>query len=300
MLDMETRLARIESQLSQVLNGQGQQQQSKPSSEGDEAVDEYSPGQDAIIGTDDYIQALSDNQSPGDLVLQGGGSQLKLPPLEEIVPIISEYFVNFNTVIPLFHQPTFMRMLHEWYSPNSRHDNAAWAAVNIVMAMAHRCMLRPGVDLIAQGEKVSHCLRNAQSIVSDLVTREEDLLGLQVLLGMIVLFQGSRDTKPASVLIGTAVRLAHRMQLHTVESMQYFAPDVQMHRKRLFWMTYMLDKVRSIPTRKVQAEPTDSSFRTSACAARRLRFSWMLTSICLCRIWSPRMVPACSTPLTAL
>ncbi|KAK2029631.1 fungal-specific transcription factor domain-containing protein [Colletotrichum zoysiae] len=168
----------------------------------------------------------------------------KLPPLEDMMPIIEEYFSRYNAIMPLFDQKTFMRMLSEWYSPSSQHSAAVWAAINIVMALGYRCSLKePGnVETLRDDQKVLYHMRNAQSAVSDLVTREEDLLGVQVLVGMVILFQGTKDPKPASVVIGTAIRLAHRMQLHDKESMSFFPAEVARQRARVFWMAYIMDK----------------------------------------------------------
>ncbi|KAF9882500.1 nadh oxidase [Colletotrichum karsti] len=190
----------------------------------------------------DFMECTSSSESPSECVQES--ERLKLPPLQEIVPVVDEFFSNYNTIMPLFDQPTFMRMLSNWYVPSSPQSTAVWAAVNIAMALGYRCALKqPGnLDALVDDQKVQHHMRNVQSVVSELVTREEDLLGLQVLLGMVVLFLGTREPKPASVLIGTAVRLAHRMHLHDKESLQSFSPDIARQRTRLFWMTYTLDK----------------------------------------------------------
>ncbi len=68
------------------------------------------------------------------------------------------------------------------------------------------------------------------------------MLGMQVLLGLVVLFKGMRDPRPACVLIGTAVRLAHRLHLHSRDSQSRYAPDEALQRNRLFWIAYYLDK----------------------------------------------------------
>lgn len=186
---------------------------------------------------------MSSSESPSEWVTEP--EKPKLPPLEEIMPIIDEFFNRYNCVMPLFDPPTFMRMLSNWYVPSSGQSTAVWAAVNIAMALGYRCTLKEqgSLDALVDDQKVMYHMRNVQSVVSDLVTREEDLLGLQVLLGMVVLFLGTKDPKPASVLIGTAVRLAHRMHLHDKESLQYFSPEVSRQRARLFWITYIMDKV---------------------------------------------------------
>ncbi|KXH61061.1 fungal specific transcription factor domain-containing protein [Colletotrichum salicis] len=193
-------------------------------------------------GDTEFINAFSCSESPSEWVVET--EKPKLPPLEEIMPVIDEFFNRYNSIMPLFDQPTFMRMLSDWYSPSSCHSSAAWAAINIALALGYRCTLKQSgnLDALVDDQKVLHHMRNVQSVVSDLVTREEDLLGIQVLVGMVVLFQGTKDPKPASVLIGTAIRLAHRLHLHDKESLQYFPAAVARQRSRLFWIAYCMDK----------------------------------------------------------
>lgn len=172
--------------------------------------------------------------------------ELPLPPLADIMPIVDHYFGTFAHIIPLFDQESFMHMLHQWYMDPSTHNKAAWAAIQVVLAIA----LRTPVPELLNGsggadrhQRANFFLKNAQTVVSDLVTRDQDLLGLQVLLGIVLLFQNSSDNSPASVIIGTAIRLAHRMRLHSKEHTKYYSPEENLRRQQLFWVAYILDKV---------------------------------------------------------
>ncbi|KZL72843.1 fungal specific transcription factor domain-containing protein [Colletotrichum tofieldiae] len=246
--ELESRLARIEQQLQHALEANVRLSSQVPPSSPviTNTIESSTEGGDSTGGdsTDgaDLSNAFSCRTSPGEWTVEP--EKPKLPPLEEIMPVIEEFFNRYNSIMPLFDQETFMRMLSDWYSPSSQQSPAVWAAINIAMALGYRCGLKqPGnVESLVDDQKVLHHMRNVQSVVSDLVTREEDLLGVQVLVGMVILFQGTKDPKPASVLIGTAIRLAHRMQLHDKVSLRFFPPEVARHRSRLFWMTYVMDK----------------------------------------------------------
>lgn len=256
MRALEDRLARIESQLGQVVavasaavtagSRNTPPAHTHPSPAGAAATPNYLSSDD--LGA--FLQGLS--PAP-DWEFEHPVAQHQLPPLDEILPMIDSYFMHFNSIIPLFQQPAFMRMLHDYYhSPSaaaadSRH--AVWAAVNIVLALAYRMPGRATQDSAAtdrlpsdRDEHVSRYLQNAQSALSQLVTRDEDLLGLQVLLGMVILFSSTGDSRPSLVLIGTAVRLAHRLRLQSREPQAMFSPEVNLQRSRIFWITYMLDK----------------------------------------------------------
>ncbi|XXH03348.1 hypothetical protein Hte_009746 [Hypoxylon texense] len=157
-----------------------------------------------------------------------------IPPLTEILPVVEDYFRDFNFALPLFRQHEFMRMLYDFYSDREKPKKlgASWAAINVVLAIGYRIRTIETNDVAVRFDdrKVKKCIDNAQKELDELVTREEDILGVQVLLGLVILFQTNIDQKPASVLIGTAVRLAHRLQLHVKSSVSNFPPEIARHR----------------------------------------------------------------------
>ena len=177
------------------------------------------------------------DQGPAEIGVQT--QQLLLPPLAEILPTIDSYFEFINAIIPLFHEPSFKRMLYYWYSPSSRRPEADWAAINIVLALAYRILQ----DLPMEHGKVAQCVRNVQHVMTNLLLRNDDLLGLQVLLGMVMLYQGAKDSRLANVLIGSAVRLAHSMSLHRKIPGDSLYPELAQQKNRVFWIAYCLDKV---------------------------------------------------------
>ncbi|KAI1646270.1 fungal-specific transcription factor domain-containing protein [Daldinia loculata] len=169
-----------------------------------------------------------------------------LPPLTEILPVIEDYFRDFNTALPLFHQQHFMQMLLDFYSEQepTKKSRAVWAAINVVLALGLRIRTVETDEIIVRFDdtKIKHCIDNAQKELDELVTREEDTLGIEVLLGLVLLFQTNTDQKPASVLISTAVRLAHRLGLHMKSTLSQYSPEVARHRSNIFWLCYYLDK----------------------------------------------------------
>jgi hypothetical protein len=172
---------------------------------------------------------------------------LKLPPLQEILPVIEAYFKDFNNVIPLFHQSSLMKMMNDFYSGATKAPKVVWAVINTVLGIGYRIMSIEADSIqyrIFEG-KCQECVANVQKVLDGLVTRDEDTLGVQVILGLIVIRQANADSRPASVLISTAVRLAHRLQLHTRASHSSFAPYEANQRDNIFWICYFLDKVRT-------------------------------------------------------
>ncbi|KAG5767784.1 hypothetical protein H9Q72_004481 [Fusarium xylarioides] len=224
---LEARLARIEEQLQIVLNAAKDAQTARPD-------DQSSPS--------DSAESVLNNSANFEEMAKRGFAW-KFDPVNPAVYQVDHYFTTFNGVIPLFQQPEFMKLLSTWYKQPETRDRASWAAIQTVMAIGYRTpqlSLRDSQSVHI--EKADQCLRNAQTVVSELVTRDEDLLGVQILLGIVMLFQNSRDPKPASVLIGTAVRLAHRLKLHSQEAAMQFPAAEAEQRSRVFWIAYTLDK----------------------------------------------------------
>ncbi|KAK3317144.1 fungal-specific transcription factor domain-containing protein [Cercophora scortea] len=195
---------------------------------------------DTFLRFEDETELISDELDP-----ITRHPALKLPPLDHILPIVEAYFTHFNPVIPLFSQVPFMRMLNAFYSsPSSNNSHAEWAAINTVLALGSRL---PFQEASSETHDSTRFMDNAQSALTHLVTRDEDLLGLQVLLGLVLLYQDTKDPRPATVLIGAAVRLTHRLRLQSRNDIQALYPAAEgLHRSRLFWITYMLDKEISL------------------------------------------------------
>jgi hypothetical protein len=162
------------------------------------------------------------------------------------LPIIEHYFQNVNKIIPLFDQLSLMQLFNDWYYNPASRTRVQWAAIQVVIGLGLRT---PGLEAVRSTPRpvkmADACLNNAQSVLPDLVTHDEDLLGLQVLLGIVFLLQYSSDQKPASVVIVSAMRLVHRLELHSSASAQQWPLDEAAQRSRVFWIAYALDKVES-------------------------------------------------------
>ncbi|CAJ2503211.1 Uu.00g106050.m01.CDS01 [Anthostomella pinea] len=177
-------------------------------------------------------------------------NELAVPPMTEVLPIVDLYFQSYNTAIPLYHQPSFMRMLNEYYSEAGEKSRAIGATINIVLAMGYRAQFAFREAAVNQftDAKIKQCIDNAQLVLDELMVREEDTLGLQVILGLVTLFQTHADQKASAVLITTAVRLAHRLQLESKSTLVDFPPDEARQRSNVFWICYWLDKDVSLRT----------------------------------------------------
>lgn len=203
--------------------------------------------------------------------------------MQSILPPLDDYFISFNTFFPIFDQKSFMKWVRNWYSDSSNRDAATWAAINIVLALSlQQCRYdsEPGPS-----QDVQKLVSNAQSVMNSLATRDYDLKGLQVMLGLVIVFQCTLDARPAAVLTATAVKLAHRLKLNSKLGENGMGEEVVAERRRVFWITYILDRDTSIRAREAYLQrdedigvdmPVQNSAEegTTASTAPNLAFLW--------------------------
>lgn len=169
---------------------------------------------------------------------------MQLPPLQQVLSATEVYLTTLNAVLPLFHPGRLLQLINNWYAHPGRRERTTWAAINVVLALAHGRISPEDATL---GESAAYYLHNAQTVLSEVIMGDADLLNVQIVLGMVLLFQGTQDLKPATMLVAIALRLAHELGLHTRRLESLDASQV-MERDRVFWIAYILDRDLSMRT----------------------------------------------------
>jgi hypothetical protein len=191
------------------------------------------------------IRSEDDNHSPKPMVL---------PSLEEILPIIKTYLQDFNSVLPLFHADTLLRSVHDCYNVGPlQRDPVVWAAINVMLALARRHNIVASRDVPSAAVYLSR----AESVLSRVVLGDIQLLNIQVLVGMVMLLQASQDSKPALILIGTTIRLAHGIGLHDRTYSAHLDSVHARQRAYVFWLAYILDKDLSMRSKQPSIQIDD-------------------------------------------
>ena len=165
-----------------------------------------------------------------------------LPPEDEAMSLLKDFFENFNCMFPLFHEATFMRLAERQYSPEPYEGSGWWASINVALAIAHRLRVMSQLVPAEEDEKGWMYLKNAMSVLTELTMRNTDLFSVQALLGMCMFLQGTPNPQPSFFLLAAAIRLSHSMGLHKKGSAFSLGPAEAEQRNRVFWIGYMLDK----------------------------------------------------------
>ncbi|KAK3327186.1 fungal-specific transcription factor domain-containing protein [Cercophora scortea] len=181
----------------------------------------------------------------------------ELPPKAETLSLLKDFFENFNCMLPLFHQPTFMHLVERQYSSDPYQGSGWWASLNVVLAIAYRLRVMSNLVPAEEDEKAWGYLKNAMSVILELTMRNTDLLSVQALLGMALFMQGTPNPQPSSLLISTAIRLSHNIGLHKRGTGFNLNPIEIEQRKRVFWIAYMLDKDLCLRSGRPPAQDDD-------------------------------------------
>lgn len=180
-----------------------------------------------------------------------------LPCKEEAVSLLKDYFANFNCMLPLFHEPTFMSLVDLQYTSRPYDGSGWWASLNVALAIAHRLRVMSNVVPQEEDEKGWGYLKNAMGVLTELTMRNTDLLSVQALLGMSLFLQGTPNPQPSFFLVAAAIRLAHSIGLHKRGSSFNLRPEEIEQRRRVYWIAYLVDKDLCLRSGRPPAQDDD-------------------------------------------
>ncbi|CAI6340544.1 unnamed protein product [Periconia digitata] len=177
-----------------------------------------------------------------------------LPPVDKGLALIEKSLRGFNSAFPIFDRETF---LVKYQNPESNLNNTCWwACLNVVLALSHRftgtTVTEEEQDLEAWGY-----FQNALSVSDQLITMGPSVQSVQALIGLALLFLGSPNQGPVSLLISSAIKLAQRMKLHRSYQNSTLPLSEIEQRKQIFWSAYTIDKDLSLTTGQPPAQDDD-------------------------------------------
>lgn len=198
---------------------------------------------------EDFPLEIVDNWAPPTqwrvIKHQGPSRQLvkrPLPSWEEALSLIREYFETFNRIIPLFNEEDFMERMQNDYIVDPLADIGWWTALNVVLALAYRMRSIRRLQIAELNVKACGHTQNALNVAQDLILRKPDLLGVQALLGIAIILQGTPNPRPASIIVGAALKLSQSLGLHRQNTLVGLNEIRAEQCRRVFWIGYILDK----------------------------------------------------------
>ncbi|EWC44067.1 hypothetical protein DRE_01419 [Drechslerella stenobrocha 248] len=166
-----------------------------------------------------------------------------LPSKSEAISYAGEYFRTVNALFPLYHQQTFESLLEDQYSNNPPQGTGWLASLNMVLAIGSRIrgsmLKQPSADEDSRGWKY---FQNAMCLYPVLTLQNTDFLSIQALLAMALFLQGTANPQPLYNIISAALRVSFSIGLHRRADAFGFGREEAEHRKRVFWIAYVIDK----------------------------------------------------------
>jgi hypothetical protein len=182
---------------------------------------------------------------------------MNLPPLQQTMHMIGIFLNTFNSMLPLFHPDSLLRLVGETYAilPRQR-DPVSWAAINVVLALA-RQQMPDDSSIDSEYGTTNDYIKNAQSVIWTVTVGKTRLLNIQTLIAMAMLLQAANDMTPALIIISAALRLIHKMGLHNRISTEHLSLTEQRQHARVFWLAYIVDKDLSLRAQQPSVQLDD-------------------------------------------
>jgi hypothetical protein len=160
-------------------------------------------------------------------------------PTGEIFTIVEIYLTDINAFVPIF-QPRSLRILCQRGVTSGKPDSLWWACMNVIIATTIQS--RSTDDGFAKVSETSWAFfKNAFSVYDDIVISEPSVLGLQVLLVMVLFVGRAADFKLTLLISSTCVHMVRIMGLDKKLETADMCHDEIEQRKRLIWITFIID-----------------------------------------------------------
>jgi hypothetical protein len=162
--------------------------------------------------------------------------RISLPPPDEIQELLSVYLQSFNSLYPLFQEPTLRSLIQDALVLESHLDAGSWACVYAVMAISYKIQLwntsTPDRTVGAAWTYFNAAMR----LVPDITVSGASLRNVQALCVMSVFLQGEMHFNNASSILGVAINQATGLG-ESLESRSVFSEETAIQ-----YVLYVLDK----------------------------------------------------------
>ncbi|KAJ5372010.1 hypothetical protein N7517_004016 [Penicillium concentricum] len=165
-----------------------------------------------------------------------------LPPKDEITSLVNDYLQQFNPLCPIFQPSSLLSLCDDKNLQDIFNFPGRWASLNVVLAIGLMLRVKNSSVVQAEHQKSWLFMKNALGVLNELCLGPPDLWTVQALLGMIVFLLGTLSSQPCGYLISSVVQICHQIRLERSEDGSGLVPEELEQRRRIFWITYCLDK----------------------------------------------------------
>ncbi|KAH8886264.1 hypothetical protein GQ53DRAFT_809809 [Thozetella sp. PMI_491] len=220
------------------------------------------PSSPNIAASHNYLLHASWPPSPARAVEMK--SMFTLPPAEETLRLVEQYFSNTGLLFPYIHKESFLETYRELSNTNFRKIRRSWLGLlNMVLAMSTNTSYSNDQSAEQRSAESEVFFARAMALCEKQIRSGSSLEIVQFLLLMCQYLQGTERSIQTWNLHGLAVKTALQLGLHSTEALNQYSPFEREIRTRTWYGCVILDRSlsmtlgrpSSIPESYVRIEP---------------------------------------------
>ncbi|KAL4406646.1 fungal specific transcription factor domain-containing protein [Colletotrichum abscissum] len=199
-----------------------------------------------------HILAVSRSQSPvtdsfDSRKLEKPSEALRLPPEEEVINLVRQFFRDTGLLFPYIHEESFWKTYAQYRETGMQNAKTAWLALlHMVLAMATSTMNATGVGLSDRQAISDVHYRRAKALSMTEMMTGANVEAVQAMLLMSQYLQGSQRSIQTWAIHGLAVKAALELGFHSELALQRFEPLEREIRIRTWYGCVVLDRTLSM------------------------------------------------------
>ncbi|KAI9369642.1 hypothetical protein BJX61DRAFT_134378 [Aspergillus egyptiacus] len=184
-----------------------------------------------------------------------------LPAEGELLKIVLTFSESTVPTLPLFREEIQRWLAERTYLDRGvTEDLPTWASLNIVLALGYKYHLLRYPDSVDDRTKCEGYLKNALDTIPRLILEPPCIVGVEALLGMVVLISCSLELPYTYSLLAVAIRKARTLGINRADIPRHegAAPVASERLTRIFWAGYIMDQMTCSPQGLAPCEDDDN------------------------------------------
>jgi hypothetical protein len=172
---------------------------------------------------------------------------MALPPDEDCMRLIHQYFARTGVLFPYIHEESFIATYNTFKATNFRKVRRSWLGLlNMILAMATRTAVNSRLSAQEREEQSDTFFVRGWRLCEKQVKYSPSLEIVQFLLLLSQYLQGTSQGAETWNAHGLTVKSAYQLGLHSTDALKQYPPLEREIRKRTWYMCIVLDRTLSM------------------------------------------------------
>jgi hypothetical protein len=172
---------------------------------------------------------------------------MALPPDEDCMRLIHQYFGRTGVLFPYIHEESFIQTYNSFKATHFRKVRRSWLGLlNMILAMATRTAVNSKLSAQEREEQSDTFFVRGWRLCEKQVKYSPSLEIVQFLLLLSQYLQGTSQGAETWNAHGLTVKSAYQLGLHSTDALKQYPPLEREIRKRTWYMCIVLDRTLSM------------------------------------------------------